>query len=123
MSLKCLICRGRQRTDSDLDHRCATEEKCCDRLFGMIAERNWSGPLNPSAHEHVRRSGGPLIGRPSKGRRHGLHKSGPMAFGGSRGVGPPEEPRLVRSWGMRRDWSFEDLQRRDGKRRDYTVNK
>ncbi|XP_030457400.1 uncharacterized protein LOC115678201 [Syzygium oleosum] len=123
MSLNCLICQGGQRTDSDLDYRCAGEDKCCDRLCGMTVERNWSGPLTPPPYEHI--GSGHLIGGPSKGakgRHRRLHSSGPMAFGGSRVVGPAGEPRLVRSWGMRRDWSFEDLaQRRDGKRRDETV--
>ncbi|KAK3434756.1 uncharacterized protein LOC104443198 [Eucalyptus grandis] len=118
MSLKCLICRGGHRTNSDLDYRCAEEFRCCDKLIRMTVERTWSSPLTPPPYDQVR--GAPP--KSAKGRHHRLHSSGPLAFGGSRGAGPAGEPRLVRSWGMRRDWSFENLgQWRDGKRRDETV--
>ncbi|XP_056174407.1 uncharacterized protein LOC130140068 [Syzygium oleosum] len=60
----------------------------------MTVERNWSGPLTPPPYEHI--ESGHLIGGASKGtkgRHRRLHSSGPMAFGGSWGVGPAGESR------------------------------
>ncbi|KAK2995914.1 hypothetical protein RJ640_029796 [Escallonia rubra] len=109
MNLNCLTCQSMQRTDSDGDLR---ESKYKDKAkFGLClgrVERSWSGNLlaAPRPYEKMRSSSSLLVAaKKVKKAPHRIHSSGPveLEYG---------QPRLVRSSGMRRDWSFEDLRQR-----------
>ncbi|XP_034675150.1 uncharacterized protein LOC117906277 [Vitis riparia] len=100
MTLNCLNCGpALQRTDSDTQKR--YEDRSRLRLCRGV-ERSWSGNLAPPPS-------------PYGSMRHGSAKKAGKGHRRLNSVG--EEPKLIRSGGMRRDWSFEDLrQRRDEKR-------
>lgn len=77
--------------------------------------RNWSGALTPPPlpYEHIRGGGGGGVNGVKKVRKSQLRRlrsttEEPLMEEGGEGG----EPRLVRSSGMRRDWSFEDLRQR-----------
>ena len=83
------------------------EDACEEKRSGFIIahERNWSGNLRPKSNYQRTRSRSNL-GPTNKSRiiaplGHRIHNvdSG------------PQTPTLVRSSGMRRDWSFEDVRR------------
>ncbi|OWM64139.1 uncharacterized protein LOC116192417 [Punica granatum] len=124
MSLNCLTCQCLQRTDSNGDYRSVKEN--CHSVCCLRAERNWSGPLLHPSYEPILDNSGPINGVAKK-RQKALRRlsTGAVTFGGSDlGVGTGDlgsrQPKLIRSGGMRRDWSFEDLQqmRREGKRKE-----
>ncbi|KAK6934988.1 hypothetical protein RJ641_035143 [Dillenia turbinata] len=106
MSLNCLTCQGLPRTDSDGHLREEIHsDLCCTK-----GERSWSGNLPPQPYEKIRK--GPYyteeMKKDEKAPRHRrLLTTGDIAFEGT------GEPRLIRSSGMRRDWSFEDLRARN----------
>ncbi|CAK9142788.1 unnamed protein product [Ilex paraguariensis] len=96
MSLNCLTCQSMRRTDSKkelregiFDHEKPNLSLCLGRV-----ERSWSGNLAP-----------PRPYEKFKKATHRIHSSGPVEFESG-------APKLVRSCGMRRDWSFEDLRQR-----------
>ncbi|KAG5589367.1 hypothetical protein H5410_039881 [Solanum commersonii] len=106
MTLNCLTCQVLKRTDSHEELRKKfknVDEKSNFRLFSGGIERNWSGNLvqKPRFEKTRART---LVGQETnakKGSRR-VHNSGPIEF-------MTDSPRLARSPGMRRDWSFEDL--------------
>ncbi|GFS32574.1 hypothetical protein Acr_00g0023280 [Actinidia rufa] len=101
---------GMRRIDSDkeLTETCGGVDKPCFVLGRFKVDRNWSGNLVPRPYEKMRNE---LKEKPTRAGHHRLHSIS--------GLGEYEDgPRLVRSCGMRRDWSFEDLR----KRRDEKVN-
>jgi len=76
-----------------------------------MMERSWSGNLSPPSHGQMGRKSTAVAARKViKKEPHRLNSAGSVTFKGC------EEPRLVRSSGMRRDWSFEDL------RKPCTIN-
>ncbi|KAI3469149.1 hypothetical protein Pfo_025812 [Paulownia fortunei] len=94
--------------DEVQDKKKANFKMCLRRM-----ERSWSGDLapnfKPKPNFRKMRSRSNL-GPTNKSKKtppplHRIHNSGPSALFGS----APPTPRLVRSSGMRRDWSFEDL--------------
>lgn len=123
-SLTC--CVSSPRTDSDLNDKFIERSEV---MFGSprrwdnsaVAEVRvwWSGNLDSRY-----RNGNHLIPtrEPGKRTRHGrTHSTGgiPVEKASSL-VGVEGEPRLVRSTGMRRDWSFTDLKNaRDGRNKDW----
>ncbi|KAL3737804.1 hypothetical protein ACJRO7_019344 [Eucalyptus globulus] len=121
MSLNCLTCQAQRKEDTELEYGCIDEEGprslCC-----VLVDRNWSGPLvTPPApttpyYEHRSRSG-PLGLRKKKAKKGHRRLWGTTASSlGEKPIAGSGEARLVRSSGMRRDWSFEDLRKmRDGK--------
>lgn len=113
MSLNCLItCQETQRTNSDKD---IVHEKRYGKICCINIERSWSGNLSPQPYEKIR-SGSMMIATKKVKKGHcRLNSTGAVAFEGSGG------PRLVRSCGMRRDWSFEDLREREKKRKGERV--
>ncbi|EOY23996.1 hypothetical protein QUC31_008538 [Theobroma cacao] len=103
MSLNCLTCQVLQRTDSNKDRDYGKEKDsrkfCCIRV-----DRSWSGNLSPAAYEQIRNEPMPVPTRKGHRRLNTIDTTfGAVAFEAD------GEPRLVRSCGMRRDWSFEDL--------------
>ncbi|KAK4363370.1 hypothetical protein RND71_018611 [Anisodus tanguticus] len=72
-------------------------------LFPGGIERNWSGNLVPK-HKFEKMRAMSLLGQENKVKKGSrrIHNSGPMEF-------MSDTPKLARSSGMRRDWSFEDL--------------
>ncbi|TKY58765.1 hypothetical protein E2542_SST15836 [Spatholobus suberectus] len=89
MSLSCLTCgQILQRVNSDRE--CLPEIKPC-RKATMQVDRSWSGNMTP-----------PQCARGAVAKIKTEHHRRTNSEGV---VGP----RLVRSSGMRRDWSFEDL--------------
>ncbi|KAF8027205.1 hypothetical protein BT93_E0194 [Corymbia citriodora subsp. variegata] len=115
MSLNCLTCQAQRKEDRELDHGCVDEEGpsnlCC-----VLVDRNWSGPLAPPTYEHISRSA-PLGVRKKKVKKVRRQLCGIAASSlGEKPMAGTGEARLVRSSGMRRDWSFEDLRKmREGK--------
>ncbi|TXG54303.1 hypothetical protein EZV62_019559 [Acer yangbiense] len=93
--INCLAC---QRTNSNKEHDghdfYRNLSSCCMK---KVERRSWSGnlaPPPPPPYEQMNNN------RKKNCRR--LHSTGAVYDGA-------DEPRLVRSAGMRRDWSFEDL--------------
>ncbi|XP_060210295.1 uncharacterized protein LOC132637180 [Lycium barbarum] len=105
MNLSCLTCQVLRRTDSDNEPRGrfndvdnSTQETSNFSLCLGRADRSWSGNLAPnSGYENT-------MTRMLNNGSHRLQNNGggPMEF-------PSVTPRLQRSPGMRRDWSFEHL--------------
>nr|DAD24050.1 TPA_asm: hypothetical protein HUJ06_025513 [Nelumbo nucifera] len=117
MSLCCLSGEGSTMTepDSEFVHE---QVKPRFRLCCIGVERSWSGSLTPPPYNKIMRSESPteMKNNRKKGHRR-IHSTGAVAFGMETGTG---EPRLLRSGGMRRDWSFEDLtQTRIDEGREY----
>ncbi|XP_057975931.1 uncharacterized protein LOC131163351 [Malania oleifera] len=110
MSLNCLTCPTMQRTDSDGNTRYEPYKPpmilCCPKI-----SRNWSGNLAPPPYEEMR--SGPFAKKAKKSHRH-LRSTNDAMLEGAFMEEENTEPRLVRSCGMRRDWSFEDLRQRKG---------
>ncbi|KAF7829228.1 transcription factor MYC2-like [Senna tora] len=87
-----------QRTNS---HReCAPENRSLRKARSLQVDRSWAGNMAPPTDCKERR-GGPMAIIKREHRR--VHSAGSDAYSNS------HEPRLVRSPGMRRDWSFENL--------------
>ncbi|KAK6947424.1 hypothetical protein RJ641_000897 [Dillenia turbinata] len=105
MSLNCLTCQGLPRTDSDRHYREETSSTlCCIKV-----ERSWSGNLSPQPYEQIRKASfyAEEMKEEKAPRHRRLLTTGDIAFEET------GEPRLIRSSGMRRDWSFEDLRARN----------
>ncbi|XP_068636016.1 uncharacterized protein [Aristolochia californica] len=120
MGLSCLTCQGLQRTDSG-----PTLEPL-DNHFENLSSgtpRKRSGCLGCDPRERLRKgssfassSSSSSSLSSSKAPRKTLRKFATSATANMKehaaaAVGL-EQPRLVRSSGMRRDWSFEDLQKK-----------
>ncbi|CAL5359606.1 hypothetical protein ACSBR2_037528 [Camellia fascicularis] len=106
MTLNCLACQSLPRVDSEheLSERCGVDKHHFVIRWPKV-DRNWSGHLVPMPYEKGRNESG-IMGKRAKSGHRRVHNDGPMGF--------ENKPRLVRSSGMRRDWSFEDLgQRRE----------
>ncbi|RWR89699.1 pollen-specific small CDPK-interacting protein 1 [Cinnamomum micranthum f. kanehirae] len=101
MTLSCLTCKTPQRTNSDLkdEHFDARFQ----RLRPTRTNRNWSGRLFPCSSEDTMKTR----------HRHGSTTTDVMENVGQSEGSCKSEPRLVRSPGMRRDWSFEDLTKKN----------
>ncbi|XVF51982.1 hypothetical protein PTKIN_Ptkin04bG0228300 [Pterospermum kingtungense] len=116
MSLNCLTCQVLQRTNSNSSNEsghCGKEKGC--RRFCCI--RSWSGNLSPATYEQIR-SDKPMSMAVSKKIKKGHHRRLNTIDTTYRTVAfvADGEPRLVRSSGMRRDWSFENLREKRVKR-------
>ncbi|XP_055821229.1 uncharacterized protein LOC129889802 [Solanum dulcamara] len=106
MTLNCLTCQVLKRTDSHEELRKKinnVHEKSNFRLFSGGIERKWSGNLVQKPRFETTRARS-LVGKENKAKKGSrrIHNSGPMDF-------LTDSPKLARSPGMRRDWSFEDL--------------
>ncbi|XP_022717777.1 uncharacterized protein LOC111276252 isoform X3 [Durio zibethinus] len=103
-----------QRTDSNKDREHCGEEKDSRKNCSKTVDRSWSGNLGPAAYEEIRSE--PLMSvAPRKKIKKGGHRRLNTI---DTTYGAEGEPRLVRSCGMRRDWSFENLrEERDEKMR------
>ncbi|KAJ9152449.1 hypothetical protein P3X46_026014 [Hevea brasiliensis] len=99
MSLNCLTCQDLQRNNSgtEYDQESIYRNLCCIKV-----ERSWSGNLSPPPYEKIGKSSMTITRKIKKNHRR-LNSTGAIAFKES------GEPKLMRSSGMRRDWSFEDL--------------
>ncbi|OAY29913.1 hypothetical protein MANES_15G181600v8 [Manihot esculenta] len=100
MSLNCLTCHDLQRNNSGREYdqeKLANRNLCCTQV-----ERSWSGNLSPSPYEQIGKSS-MAISRTIRQNHRRMNSTGRVAFQGSC------EPKLLRSSGMRRDWSFENL--------------
>ncbi|KAL1192857.1 hypothetical protein V5N11_009330 [Cardamine amara subsp. amara] len=119
MSLNCLTCHDFLRTDSikefdlsgpgpptvEINHVLG-KTNCKDHVGG----RNWSGNLSPRIYEKIGRSGSSLAQKMKKVKKiHHIRIRGHVGSSSSNGTTRLEQPMLVRSSGMRRDWSFENL--------------
>ncbi|XP_060182553.1 uncharacterized protein LOC132612269 [Lycium barbarum] len=106
MTLNCLTCQVLKRTDSHDELREKindVQRKSNFRLFSGEIERNWSGNLVSKSRFEKRRAHS-LLAQENKVKKDSrrIYNSGPMEF-------LTDTPKLARSPGMRRDWSFEDL--------------
>ncbi|PON45337.1 hypothetical protein PanWU01x14_259480 [Parasponia andersonii] len=114
MSLNCLSCQVLQRTDSDVERDNSVEKYSYEKLLFLNVGRSWSGNLvAPSPCKELIKSGSMLVSpKKAKGTlgHRRLQSTGAFIFEGT------TEPRLARSCGMRRDWSFENLRQRDEKK-------
>ncbi|KAJ0052469.1 hypothetical protein Pint_03435 [Pistacia integerrima] len=81
----------------------------------MKVERSWSGPLASPPYEQIRE---PVTSQSMQLVSSNKVKKGHRRYKSTSVVAFEEntEPRLVRSSGMRRDWSFEDLGQRNALR-------
>ncbi|KAA0053043.1 uncharacterized protein E5676_scaffold139G001620 [Cucumis melo var. makuwa] len=95
MSLNCLSCQLLQRTDSERHRDRQIQTYYTSDEFDP-SQRSWSGNLSLRQNR-----GGVFRGMADNKVAPVCHRRA-VSFGG-------KEPRLVRSSGMRRDWSFEDL--------------
>ncbi|GKU95752.1 hypothetical protein SLEP1_g9074 [Rubroshorea leprosula] len=113
MSLNCLTCQVLQRTNSYNDGDCGqvNHQKPHFRPEITCCLRNWSGNLSPPPF----RSGSLMPPAKKKllmkSSHRRLNSTGTLSFE------TDVEPRLVRSSGMRRDWSFEELREETRKRK------
>ncbi|KAJ8774465.1 hypothetical protein K2173_016911 [Erythroxylum novogranatense] len=117
MSFNCLTCQVLQRTDSEKEYL----PEIADKKFRHIkVVRNWSGNINPT-NEHNGAVGiGVSVGTssfkiPSRKAKTENHRR--LCSTGAINFKINGEPKLVRSSGMRREWSFEDLKRRAAAKR------
>ncbi|XP_010677237.2 uncharacterized protein LOC104892911 [Beta vulgaris subsp. vulgaris] len=126
MSLNC--CHVLQRTDSDFDmnkrfivdddDKSSTNKNLSSILrHKMLAERSWSGNLMPPCYDKVKPTNNGANPKKLKmhHRRHGSTGAVPFSDDDDDLM---NEPKLVRSGGIRRDWSFENLeaQQREARR-------
>lgn len=112
MSLSCLTCKI-SRTDSTnelnekkFDTNVDKNNKEKHKFSRRSVDRSWSGNLESTSNVKKKLSHSLSI-IPENKVKKGSHRScnsGPVEF-------PTDTPKLVRSPGIRRDWSFEDLQR------------
>ncbi|KAK8560816.1 hypothetical protein V6N13_026251 [Hibiscus sabdariffa] len=111
MSLNCWTCPVLQRTNSNNDVDFG-KEKGISRFFCVKVNRSWSGNTSPQPYEQIGKEPS-NSGIPPKKIKKGSRQFntfdnttyGTMGFKAN----VEGEPRLVRSSGMRRDWSFENL--------------
>ncbi|KAJ7953458.1 putative Plant/MZA15-19 protein [Quillaja saponaria] len=107
MSLNCLTCQSIQRTDSERRGDYG-KEYSLRKLFCVQMERSWSGNMSPPSYEQIRSGAVEVVKKKiRRGGHRRIHSTGTVAFERD------TEPRLVRSCGMRRDWSFENLRGND----------
>ncbi|KAL5973873.1 hypothetical protein ACLOJK_030531 [Asimina triloba] len=101
MALSCIPCHTLLRTQSS-DMETAAVPLPVVPLSGSFQkpDRNWSGCLLPLPHEAKHKA---------SYHRRGYSVS---AIDENLQASSSSEPRLLRSGGMRRDWSFEDLEKR-----------
>ncbi|XP_027181637.1 uncharacterized protein LOC113780014 [Coffea eugenioides] len=105
MNLNCLTCQGMKRTDSDVDMRSGLYQgKPNGYMVLPTVDRSWSGNLvpRPPSYDNVRTGTILMAEKNANKGKYRIHNSAPFETG---------TPRLVRSSGMRRDWSFEDVRR------------
>ncbi|KAE8670256.1 Detected protein of unknown function [Hibiscus syriacus] len=104
MSLNCWTCPILQRTNSSSDI-----DFCCVRV-----SRSLSGNMSPQPYEQLGKEPGiptkKMKAAPRRFNTFDTKSYGAMGFEGNGN----DEPRLVRSSGMRRDWSMEDLRGKRG---------
>ncbi|KAK9274480.1 hypothetical protein L1049_021728 [Liquidambar formosana] len=117
MTLNCLARQVFERTDSNSGMRCHKQDKNHHRLCCMMIDRSWSGNLTPPRRYKQMRSTEKVMmwaKKVEEDQYRWLHGTGGVIGINARA----DEPRLVRSCGMRRDWSLEDLRQiRDTKRK------
>ncbi|KAI9111702.1 hypothetical protein K1719_017392 [Acacia pycnantha] len=103
MSLNCLACTLIPRTDSYRENNLPER---VTKLRALVA-RSWSGVMDPpddshqQCHDQTRKTRGSSAKIKPDHRR--VHSASDASCSGSL------EPRLVRSCGVRRNWTFEDL--------------
>ncbi|XVE57443.1 hypothetical protein DITRI_Ditri04bG0091100 [Diplodiscus trichospermus] len=121
MSLNCLTCQVLRRTDSNNGRNHCGKQKDISKFCCISIHRSWSMNMS-SAAAYDRQFGGEstMTVVPSKKGHRRLNTIdttyGAVAFEDD------GEPRLVRSCGMRRDWSFENLREvRDEKMRKEMI--
>ncbi|EOA28354.1 hypothetical protein CARUB_v10024558mg [Capsella rubella] len=104
MSLNCLACHILQRTDSDRD-------------MESRKDSNLSANFAASGFEKMVRNRSSLpVPRPVNRGHRRLYSAEIMVYGDL------DEPKLIRSSGIRRDWSFEDLKKqKDQLRIEETI--
>ncbi|XP_021890752.1 uncharacterized protein LOC110809281 [Carica papaya] len=108
MSLNCLTCQTLLRTDSDREYDNNTideEDQVVENLYYEKTERNWSRNLTPPVYKKMK-SGSLLVTSSRKVKRSHRRLN---TSTGVVGYETSAEPKLERSVGMRREWSFEDL--------------
>ncbi|KAE8728408.1 Detected protein of unknown function [Hibiscus syriacus] len=119
MSLDCWTCPILQRTNSNADIDFG-KENCISKFCCVQISRSLSGNLSPPVYEQIgtmMRNTGIPPKKIKKGPRrfHTFNNTTYGAMGFEANV--KSEPRLARSSGMRRDWSFEEAKglKRGGK--------
>ncbi|KAK9667837.1 hypothetical protein RND81_13G014400 [Saponaria officinalis] len=118
MSINCLNCHILRRIDSN----CDSNKRCIDNVdtnkssflanktIGKknMAERSWSGNLMPPLYNNKYTDRSSLLKKVNFANQCRHDSAGVVPF--CETIDDlMTEPRLVRSGGLRRDWSFEDL--------------
>lgn len=104
MSLNCLICQHRSNSNNDRDS-CA-EEKDRKKRVGT----NCSG-ISPAYYDEIKSAHEPTslaIAKKKMNNGHRRLKTIGSPYGATGFVSDEEEPKLVRSSGVRRNWSFKE---------------
>ncbi|CAN8245827.1 unnamed protein product [Cochlearia groenlandica] len=110
MSLNCLSCQALPRTESTKEFDQSGPGPPPTVETNHVGGRNRSCNLSPRMYEKIGRSGSSLAQKMKKVKKiHHIRLSGPVGSSHSNGPSRIEQPRLVRSSGMRRNWSFENL--------------
>lgn len=103
--MNCLTCQALPRTQSDRENHGYETSSSRGKSCCLYVPRRWSAELTPPTYESIKIDDDISSSPHKKVKTRRVHSdcSG-------------NEPRLVRSSGMRRDWSFEDLGLRDQKK-------
>lgn len=95
MSLNCLTCgQVLQRVNSDREYSPEVSIKACRKVARQHVDRSWSGNISPPQSSVAK----------MKAEHRRTNSTGDVG------------PRLLRSSGVRRDWSFEELAAQQDKR-------
>ncbi|KAG8374619.1 hypothetical protein BUALT_Bualt10G0014300 [Buddleja alternifolia] len=115
MSLNCLRINANAEDGEESKMNDGQDKKKPNlKMSSRRADRSWSGNLapnfRPKSNFRRMRSRSTMSPASKSQKAHPIfyrvHNSGPLSYESA-----PTTPRLVRSSGMRRDWSFEDLRR------------
>ena len=118
MTLNCMNCRANSKLNKNKFEKPPLANATL--RVKILTERNWSGTLIPPAYtqEATMELNSIPTKKPKRAyRRYG--SIGAIPIPEEDAVDLLNEPRLMRSGGIRRDWSFEDLgaSKRDAKRK------
>ncbi|KAG4188323.1 hypothetical protein ERO13_A08G156500v2 [Gossypium hirsutum] len=105
MSLNCLICQHRSNSNNYREY-CAKEKNCKERVGTSC-----SG-ISPTYYNEIKSDHEPtslVIAKNKINKGHRRLKTIDSPYGATAFESDNDEPKLVRSSGVRRNWSFKDM--------------
>ncbi|XP_038971208.1 uncharacterized protein LOC120104357 [Phoenix dactylifera] len=109
-NLSCLSCNSPPSHASAFDDEPYESPWWVRRCCG-IEGSSWSGSLSPPPYAQLRSESVRAASREKKSGHRKMLSTGSPLTGDFDLHSPLGEPRLVRSGGLRRDWSFEDVRK------------